>query len=769
MAKRRKRGRKKTGGKTSRRHFPWIKLTLALLLVLAGYVVWLDVQVTSQFAGKRWSLPARVYARPLELYAGQTISAEQFVTELKALHYRPVKSVQQAGQYSRNRNTFHVVTRPFSFWDGESPSKNLRVTFSGASIAMLANRDSGRAESLARLDPVLVGSFYPAHNEDRVLLQLDKVPVSLTDALIAIEDRGFYRHQGIAPLAIVRALWVNLRARGVVQGGSTLTQQLVKNFFLSSERSLVRKLNEAIMSILLELHYEKDEILEAYLNEVYLGQDGQRSVHGFGLASYFYFERPLAELRVDQYALLVGLVKGPSYYNPWKQPERARARRNLVLDVMRDMSLISAEEATSAKARQLGVGSAGRKAINTFPAFLDLVRRQLQRDYRDDDITSEGLSIFTTLDPQVQWVLERVMTARLDGLDGTPGGERGKLEAAAVITAAGNGEVLALAGGRDPKFAGFNRALDAVRQVGSLVKPAVYLTALEQPDRYTLATLLDDSPLTYTARNGDVWEPGNYDKLNHGEVPLYQALAHSYNISTARLGLALGVGKVVQTLKRLGVEQHLNPYPSLMLGAVEMSPLQVARMYQTFASGGFATPLRSITAVLAADKTPLQRYPLDVAAAVQPGPNYLITTAMQHVVREGTGQAIYHVLPAEQAVAGKTGTTDDLRDSWFAGFTGDRLGVIWIGRDDNQPTGLTGSSGALRIWRDVFAATGGTDLQPPGDDIEYHWIDPVSGLLADESCADAVQLPFIRGSAPIEAAACMRGPRPLDWFEELFN
>ncbi len=769
MAKRRKRGRKKTRRKTSRRHFPWIKLTLALLLVLVGYVVWLDVQVTSQFTGKRWSLPARVYARPLELYAGQTITAERFVTELNALHYRPVKSVQQAGQYSRNRNTFHVATRPFSFWDGEAPSKNLRVTFSGATIATLANRDSGRAESLARLDPVLVGSFYPAHNEDRVLLQLDKVPVSLTDALIAIEDRGFYRHHGVAPLAIVRAMWVNLRARGVVQGGSTLTQQLVKNFFLSSERSLVRKLNEAIMSVLLELHYEKDEILEAYLNEVYLGQDGQRAVHGFGLASYFYFERPLAELRVDQYALLVGLVKGPSYYNPWKHPERARARRNLVLDVMRDMSLISAEEATRAKTQQLGVGSTGRKAINTFPAFLDLVRRQLQRDYRDDDITSDGLSIFTTLDPQVQWVLERVMTARLEGLESTLGGEPGKLEAAAVITAAGNGEVLALAGGRDPKFAGFNRALDAVRQVGSLVKPAVYLTALEQPDRYTLATLLDDSPLTYTARNGDVWEPGNYDKLNHGEVPLYQALAHSYNISTARLGLALGMGKVVRTLKRLGVEQHLNPYPSLLLGAVEMSPLQVARMYQTFASGGFATPLRSITAVLAADKTPLQRYPLNVSAAVEPGPNYLITTAMQHVVREGTGQAIYHVLPAEQTVAGKTGTTDDLRDSWFAGFTGDRLGVIWIGRDDNQPTGLTGSSGALRIWRDVFAATGGTDLQSPGDDIEYHWIDPVSGLLADESCADAVQLPFIRGSAPTEAAACTRGPRPLDWFEELFN
>ena len=739
------------------------------LLVLAGYVAWLDMQVTSQFAGKRWSLPARVYARPLELYAGQTLTAEQFAAELNALNYRPVRSVQQAGQYSRNRNIFHVITRPFSFWDGEEASKSLRVTFSGSTVSALGNRESGRPESLARLDPVLVGSFYPAHNEDRVLLQLDNVPVSLTDALIAIEDRGFYRHLGVAPSAIARAMWVNLRAGGVVQGGSTLTQQLVKNFFLTSERSLVRKINEAIMSVLLELHYEKDEILEAYLNEVYLGQDGQRAVHGFGLASYFYFERPLVELRVDQYALLVGLVKGPSYYNPWKHPQRARARRNLVLDVMAELELVTAEEAARAKTQQLGVGSTGRKAINTFPAFLDLVRRQLQRDYHDEDITTEGLSIFTTLDPQVQWKLEQAMTSRLKALESAPGSSRGMLEAAAVVTSAEGGEVLALAGGRDPKFAGFNRALDARRQVGSLIKPAVYLTALEQPERYTLATLLDDSPLTYTARNGDVWEPENYDKLNHGDVPLYRALAHSYNISTARLGLTVGVDKVVRTLGRLGVEQKLNPYPSLMLGAVEMSPLQVARMYQTFASGGFSTPIRSITAVLAADKTPLQRYPLNITGAVKPAANYLITTAMQYVVREGTGQAIYHVMPAERTAAGKTGTTDDLRDSWFAGFTGDRLGVVWIGRDDNQPTGLTGSSGALRIWRDVFATTAGADLRPPGDDIEYHWIDPLSGLLADESCADAVQLPFIRGSAPAGQSPCIRGSRPVDWFQELFN
>jgi penicillin-binding protein 1B len=334
--------------------------------------------------------------------------------------------------------------------------------------------------------------------------------------------------------------------------------------------------------------------------------------------------------------------------------------------------------------------------------------------------------------------------------------------------------VLALAGDRDPGFAGFNRALDAHRQVGSLLKPAVYLTALEQPKRYTLATLVDDSPLKFTSKTGAVWEPGNYDKQFHGKVPLYQALAHSYNVSTARLGLDLGIENIIETLRRLGVEQHLNPYPSLVLGAVEMSPLQVTHMYQTFASGGFRTPLRAINAVLAADMTPLQRYPLSVQSAIRPAPNYLINTAMRFAVREGTGRGIYRSLSQNRDVAGKTGTTDDLRDSWFAGFTEDRLGVVWIGRDDNKSSGLTGSSGALRVWADLFSQfSGGGWVSAAVEDIEYHWIDPASAALADSGCQDAVQLPFITGSAPRDYASCYRGkqslPDPVDWFKELFQ
>jgi penicillin-binding protein 1B len=774
MARGRKRGRRKTRRKVVRHRSLWPRFTLLLCLLLAGYVVYLDLQVRQQFDGKRWSLPARVYARPLDLYVGRELTADQFQTELRALYYRPVKTATQPGRFSKDRNVFHVITRQFTYWDGQQDSASIRVSFSGNKISALTDARTGRPASLARLDPVLVGSFYPAHNEDRVLLKLDQVPVSLTDALIAIEDRGFYKHHGVAPLAIARAFWANVRARGVVQGGSTLTQQLVKNFFLSSERSLTRKVNEAIMALLLEWHYEKDEILEAYLNEVYLGQDGQRAVHGFGLASHFYFEKPLAELSIEQTALLVGLVKGPSYYNPRRHPDRARARRNLVLDVMADLGLIERNEAERAKGRPLAVSSQGRKAINTFPAFLDLVRRQLQRDYRDEDITSEGLAIFTTLDPQLQWQLEKTLASGLQGLEKGRGIKRGKLEGAAVLVSVQGGEVLALAGGRDPKFAGFNRALDAYRQVGSLLKPAVYLTALEKPERYTLATLLDDSSLTYTARNGVVWEPANYDKMSHGKVPLYQALAHSYNISTARLGLDLGIDSIVATLHRLGVEQQLNPYPSLVLGAMEMSPLQVAGLYQTFASGGFLTPLRAINAVLASDKTPLQRYSLSVRAVVDPAPVYLVNTALRFVVREGTARSLYQTLPVEWDIAGKTGTTDDLRDSWFAGFSGDRLGVVWIGRDDNTSTGLSGSTGALRIWRDLFRHLGDpATSRTVAENIEYHDVDPATGLLADAGCKDAVQLPFITGSAPNEFAPCARGdqvlPNPVDWFKELFQ
>lgn len=764
---RNKRGtrRRTTGKRSTYRRFPWLKLALTLLVVVSGYIAWLDFRVYHQFEGKRWSLPARVYARPLELYAGEHISADNFAAELKGLGYRFTSSVKRPGEAARNGSRFNLISRPFRFWDGDEPSHDLQVAFDVDGIIQV--RDSSGANlPLVRLDPMEIGSIHTARQEDRILLKLVDVPEKLTNSLIAVEDRTFYRHHGVSLRAVGRALYADIRAGGMVQGGSTLTQQLVKNFFLSNERSIGRKVNEALMSLLLELRYSKDEILETYLNEVYLAQDGQRAIHGFGLGSQFFFQRPPSELSDAQIALLVGMVKGPSYYDPRRYPDRALERRNLVLRIMREAGILSDAEEQTARREPLGLVTAGRGTSTTFPAFVDLVRRQLRRDYQESDLTSEGLKIFTTLDPQVQWALQTGIGTRLDALG--VGGDA--MQAAGLVTNVSNGEVLALEGGRAAGFAGFNRALDAKRPIGSLVKPAVYLTALEHPQEFTLATLIQDEAYRVEQRGAPPWEPQNYDKQFHGDVMLYQALAESYNVATARLGMAVGIDHVIQTLRRLGVSEPLKPYPSLVLGTAELSPLEVTTFYQTFASGGYLTPLRSIRAVMNADGDLLQRYPLKVTRVIDPGPAMLITRAMQSVVAQGTAHALTRYFSPEMGLAGKTGTTDDMRDSWFAGFDGERLGVMWMGRDDNQPMGLSGAAGALQIWRELFQRIGAAPVltvQP--ESIEWHPIDLESGGLADTHCANTVQLPFIAGSQLPDTAPCAGGGDSSNWFQRLFR
>jgi penicillin-binding protein 1B len=636
----------------------------------------------------------------------------------------------------------------------------------------LLDHGDGQPLQLARLEPALIGGIYPGKNEDRVLVRLDEVPRHLVDALIAVEDRRFYAHHGIDPRGIARAIIATASGDGV-QGGSTLTQQLVKNFYLTAERTLRRKLTEMVMAVLLEAHYSKEEILETYLNEVYLGQDGNRGIHGFGLAAPFYFDKPLSHLDNSEAALLVGMLKGPTYFSPRSHPKRALERRNLVLAQMAEAGVITGQQLRSAKAAPLGVVDRPSRGTSPYPAFLNLVYRQLMRDYRDEDLRSEGLQIFTTLDPRVQHSAESALSKRLARLEIARGIKSGKLQGALIVTSTQNAEVQAVVGGRDPRFEGFNRALDAQRPIGSLIKPVVYLTALQEPQNYTLATLLDDSPLVLQQAGTDDWAPQNYDKEFHGEVPLRAALVNSYNVPTARLGLALGVSRVMANLRSLGIERDLPEYASSLLGANTLSPLEVTEVYQTIAGDGFRTPLRAIRAVLTAEGEPLQSYPLNVEQEIEAAPLYLLTAAMQDVVREGTARELGAYLPAALEIAGKTGTTDDFRDSWFAGFTGDRLAVVWVGRDDNGPTGLTGASGAMTVWGDMMAGLNPAPLiltEP--DNIERTWIDPVSGLLSDEGCRDAVELPFITGSAPTESAPC--GPRSLGrsikgWFERTFG
>lgn len=723
--------------------------TLIILAVAsAGWVLWLDHQLTSRFQGALWSEPASVYARPLELYAGRSLTPEQLVTELEAADYRQASGGRQPGTWARDGDRVRLTTRAFPFPDGREPARALRLRFGDGRIQTLQAGSDGGTVDLARLDPARIGRIAPAQSEDRLQVNLDAVPVTLIGGLVAVEDRGFHRHWGISLTGIARAAWANLRAGRIVQGGSTLTQQLVKNLFLSSDRTLWRKANEAVMAVLLELRHDKRTILTAYLNEVFLAQDGRRAIHGFGLGARYFFDRPLSELSLGQQALLVGMIQAPSAYHPRRHPERARQRRDQVLAIMADTGVIPEEEARAARRAPLGVTDTPDTARYRYPAFMDLVRRHLQRDYQREDLETGGLRVFTTLAPWQQAAVRKAMDTGLSGRDEA-------LEAAAVLADPDSGAVTALIGGRDPGFAGFNRALDARRPVGSLIKPAVYLAALERPAGWGLASVLSDRPLTLEDASGERWQPENFDERFRGDVLLIDALVHSYNVPTVRLGQAVGLTAVTDAANRLGLETPRRAYPAYTLGTAAHAPLAVARAYQTLAAEGFDTPLRAVRAVAGPDGERLQRYPLATERVVEPAPAYLLNHALSRVMREGTGEAAAERLPAGLDVAGKSGTTNDQRDSWFAGFSGDAVGVVWVGRDDNGPTGLTGSTGALPVWAEAMRRVAQRPFEPARPDaINRIWVDGDSGARSHRSCDNARRLPYHRGDEPDDWTPC---------------
>ena len=580
------------------------------------------------------------------------------------------------------------------------------------------------------------------------MVRLDEVPPLLAAGLVAVEDHRFFDHHGVSLRAIARAAWANLRALAVVQGGSTLTQQLAKNLFLSPERTLARKVNEAVMALLLDARYSKTELLEVYLNEVFLGQEGRRAIHGFGLAAWFYFDRRLDELDPSEAALLIGLARGASAYNPWRQPDRARRRRDLVLDVMAARGVIGREEAAAAKARPLGVRSAAPRDASPHPAFVDLVRRQLSRDYRDADLRTEGLRIFTSLDPEVQDLAERTLSGELAAAERRKGFPAGELQGAALVARADTGEVLAVVGGRRARDRGFNRALDARRPIGSLVKPVVYLAALERG--YSIASPIDDAPFEVRLSGGKTWTPRNHDGDHLGALPLYRSLALSRNAATARLGLSVGVEGVAEVLARLGVSGPARPAPSLLLGSIELTPFEVARIYQALANEGFRSPLRGIREVTGPEGRPLARYGLSVEPAADPASVFVLRAALEAVLEEGTGRSVRGLIPAGLHAAGKTGTTNGGRDSWFAGFAAGHVAVVWVGFDDNRAAGLSGAGQALRVWAGLVSRlppSGVPTVLPEG--VKWHWTafdgEP---FRTDAGCPGAVRLPYRSAEAP---------------------
>jgi penicillin-binding protein 1B len=627
-------------------------------------------------------------------------------------------------------------------------------------VSRLVDADSGVALSKIRLQPARIATLYGALEEDRRFVRLGEVPPLLVAGLQAVEDRDFKHHHGIDVSAIARAAWANLIAGHVVQGGSTLTQQLVKNLFLDRGQTLSRKLNEALLSLLIEAHYDKSRILEAYVNEVFLGQQGAQAVHGFAAASEFYFGRDLRSLGPADIALLVGMVRGPSYYDPRRNPQRALARRNTVLAEFRDTGLIDAATCAGASRQPIGTAANATLPRDRFPAFLDLVRRELHQEYPDAELHSAGLAIHTTLAPSVQAFGEQAIDHALQGL-----GKRGEpLEAALVVSGAHDGEIEAMIGSRDVDAPGFNRALDALRPVGSLLKPFINLVALAQPQRYSLATLLDDSVVDLPQRDGSHWRPQNDDHQTHGQVLLIDALVHSWNLATVHLGLSIGVDRVRGFLESFGLGRDINPNPSMLLGAVGLSPFDVTRLYQYLAADGHALPLRAVRGVLDAQGRPLSRYAVKAGRGDYTTAARLVTYAMQQVAINGTAHAINEAGLGGLHAAGKTGTSDTQRDSWFAGFTGSQLAVAWVGRDDNKPTGLFGATGALKIWIELMKRLPSAPLLVPQDGIERAWVDPHSGKREDAACVGARELPFANGYAPSDIEHC-----PLDELRKIFG
>lgn len=731
------------------------------LLVFAG--IYLDSVIKHRFEGQLFDLPTVVYARILEIAPGDNLSIKELRNELDVLNYRKVANPRYAGEYSASSTRIEMIRRPFEFSDGPEPDRHVMINFDENGVQRIQSLEQKGDLGYLRLEPKMLGMLEKDVQEQRLFLRREQFPEVMIDALLITEDRHFYQHDGVSPLAIARAMMVNLKAGRTVQGGSTLTQQLAKNIFLSSDRTLWRKLREAYMALIIDYRYSKDRILEAYLNEVYLGQNGKEGVHGFGLASRLYFGQPLQELRIDQLALLVGMVKGPSYYNPMRYPERAKERRDLVLRLMMDQDILTAKQYEQAVTRPLDVQKVARIASRQPAYFQQLsieLNEKLGRDFKSDS----GLRVFTSLDPVSQAKLEQAIANKVPELEKTAGKD---LEAAAIAVDRHSGEIRAMVGGKRAGYEGFNRALNARRPIGSLVKPAVYLTALAQPEKYNLATTLVDKPISLKGSEGSVWSPRNFDRQYRGDVPLYMALAKSLNVPTVQLGMSLGIDKVSDTLQQLGVDKsEIRPVPSMLLGSFSLSPYQVAQMYQTLTNSGKRAPMSALRSVLDLEGNVLYQSIPKVYQAVDQQAAWLTTYAMKRGVLEGTGRYLQNQF-AWAALAGKTGTSNDSRDSWFVGVDGREVTTIWLGRDDNKPTALTGSSGALRVYAQYlqYRIPEKLILPWPNGVTTVGFSNKSSGALALD-CGNDFKLPVWDPNGDWKKQ-CEN--RPVEWIKKLFQ
>jgi len=700
-APQKKKNTKKVASKTLKQRafgflwsFTW-KVSLVVIAFLAISGIYFDKMIERRLDGATWQLPAQVFARPLTIKNNMSLPQQGLISELKLLNYRPVIKVQASGQFSVVGNTVTIYRRAFDFPDKSIASEKVSIHFRNDKVSNIRN-ERGKVLTVFRLDPLLIDRLHSQQLEDRVFVPFRKIPSLFINTLLLMEDRNYYHHQGISPLAIVRAFIVNFKAGHTVQGGSTLTQQLAKNLFLSQKRSFWRKFKEAYIAVLMDYKYSKDKLLEAYLNEVYLAQNGKTGIYGIGLASDYYFARPINELRIEQIALLVAIIKGPSYYNPRRNPERALARRDLVLRLMVENNLISGDDYRYAARDALNLSDKYALNHRANPAFISLLHRELVSKVPAAVRKQSGLHIFTSIDPLAQYNAE---LAVMEGIKRLSKKKTNDLQGAMVVTDREHAEVRALVSGKNVKFSGFNRALDAVRPIGSLVKPAVYLTALEagyEPDYR-----LQDKPIVLKNSTGQRWQPKNYDRKFRGEVSLEYALIHSLNVPTVNLGMKVGLNNVINSLYKMGIHEDIKAYPSLVLGSLSLSPFQVAQMYQPITMDGVYKTISIIRGIANKDGVLLYDRKERTKRVFSSGSINKLTSILHKVTTEGTSRSLRWRNP-KQYFSGKTGTTNHLNDSWFVGFDDNQVVTTWVGKDNNQSSNLTGSSGALVLFSDYM-------------------------------------------------------------------
>ena len=721
-------------------------LSLIIFLIISiAYVSILDSKVVNKLDGVLWTVPAKVYARPLELAEGGKINVDVLKKELEILSYELTKGIPDTpGEFSQSQQSVNIFIRGF----GSQEPGLYRLKIENDKIDSIKRKD-GISIDLIQLEPLSIGGMFPSHLQDRILLNFSQVPKDLEEMILVVEDRNFYSHKGISLKSIMRAFIKNTKALGIEEGGSTITQQLAKSLFFSPEQTIRRKIKEAIAALLIEMHYSKQEILLAYINDVFIAQSGRRAIHGFGLASQFFFGTDLKNLSLDQKALLVGMLKGPSLYSPINNPDRAKTRRDLVLSLIKNDSLITEEEYLDLKGKSLKVIPPSFKSLSKYPAFNDIVILDLRKNFDDSDLRTKGLKIITNLDPVVQDYLEESIKDTKLKLKSRYGSQLNGLEGAGIVIDSFSGEVVAAIGSTKPNNYGFNRAINAVRPIGSLVKPFIYLSALQHYTKYNLSTLLDDSKLSVSLPGSKLWEPNNFDKKFHGNVPLHVALSESYNVATTRLGMDLGYSVVQETFTKLGIEKKIPKYPSIFVGSFEMTPLEAIQAYQTIASEGFYSPLNSIRTVESSEDVLSLSYPYKVEQRFRPEPIYLLKFVLKQTFISGTARGFSSRVIEKWKTGGKTGTSDDQRDSWFVGYAGNYLMVVWLGFDDNRKSPLTGRTGALQVWKNFMSRLDpiAYEVRKPSR-IRYEWVDAKDGLLSGERCKGSILIPFVEGTEP---------------------